>query len=470
MKKYALMLITVIMLLSNVFVSFASFTYHSGAIQPCTYVFSLVLAANGLISDFNIDNSYIAYKKWLENRNDNSSVQALNSLSNVSWGGTYSDIQNLYNNVNTWLLSTGSYGTENSVYKSSMKKSVPVEWVTLNDSFSVQAVPYSMLDYNKNPVVASGNYDYLFSDSYTVGNSTIYKRNNFKPKNSVVFGICDGLYSYSERIKVSFYIKDSASSSGYSPFDLTTVWESYNINTHVRVDGCGSVYLTTFGWLGVDAKWLSLLPFPVFFDTASASEYCRTGSTANALGSNEYPFIFSSVHPRIQKLELLSLDSSIKLPSSASDALANLNSLKASDVSGLPKAINDCGMGISWKLPYTVSFYTDGKLTNVVEEYTDTLNPVVSSLDIPKIHGCIFDSENTDTSPVTVGLDGADIKLYYVTDYTSPVTIVKTGLSGVISDMSDTIRGILPFAIALFLALLIIIIIIKIVVSFIKKS
>lgn len=344
----------------------AAYEKNSGDLQPATYLFALALHAHGLSVTEDIEMWFDAYGFYLEAYGDSGARSRLSALKSLSWSGTFSQMDQLYADVHAWITAcsqepSGRFGSPMTA--ASQK---PLDWVSSDSSNygSIQTTPYAIQGYNQNPLVTSGEYEYLFSEMYYYSGA-IYKRNIFKPKGASLFGAVSYHYPYSDKVNIQFYIKDN-SSAGYSQISLPCVTEWYDANTHALTGTNGSIYQGSVSFSGFSAKWLANLPFPVM--EYSIAGYLKGDASAYSLSQKgRYPIVLGGVFKKrifTDQFQVASMSSSVALPASASAGKTVLASIAAASAADTRKALAaNAGLTLTWvPWSYEVSYYYDGSL------------------------------------------------------------------------------------------------------------
>lgn len=342
------------------FPSSAAYVRNSGDLQPATYLFDLFLNTRGIGLEREVDLWFDAYVCYVTKHGSSGARSRLNALKNLTWGQTYPQMDLLASDIGAWLKACTFSGVH--LY-SPMDAPAPLEWPTADETFSVQTTPYPLYDYEKNPIVASGDYQYLFSYMRTGSDGTIYKCNCSIPKGTDFFGVVTGCWSYKNLSYITFYKKDR-SSAGYSECPVYTVAEWYDPVTHTRKGGNGGKYYGIDAGIGIGQQQVLSLPFPV--GMFSASYYLKGGADSQVRNgfcpvlSSHYPLksIFS------EDFQVDSMSSSVALPASSAAGKTILASIAAASTADTRKTLqSEAGLTLTWRpLPYRIEYYYDGIL------------------------------------------------------------------------------------------------------------
>lgn len=366
LKHLRLFLLTGLLCACLCFPASAAYVKNSGDLQPATYLFSLALHANGLSVTENIEMWFDAYGFYLEAYGDSGARSRLNALKSLSWGGTFSQMDQLYADVHAWINACKQEPSGRFRSPMTAASQKPLDWISSDSSNygSIQTTPYSIYDYEKNPLVTSGEYEYLFSEMYYYSGA-IYKRNVFKPKGASLFGAVSYHYPYSDKVNIRFYIKDS-SSVGYSRVSLPCIEEWYDANTHEFIASNGAAFQGTVNFSGFSAKWLANLPFPVI--EYSIDGYIKGDTSAYSLSQKGfYPIVLGGIYKKLifsKQFQVASMSPSVALPASASAGKTVLASIAAASTADTRRTLrSEAGLTLTWvPWSYEVSYYYDGIL------------------------------------------------------------------------------------------------------------
>ena len=404
--------------------------------QPDEYVLDIAFSICGVNLYTGLPDLKDAYFSWLESSHSENRSDIIRSLSSLSWGkNTYDDMDMLVQSVKEWLSLSPDYGGNSLFY--SMPYSPDYPFKKSQYVFSeVQTEPYK--DVGLVQSNSTQRFSYVFSASGYCSEGHLLKVN-------FSYASASGYPVLVERpAPASYFFKNN--SYGVS-INLSNFYDCFSeFDNNGILIGSGKNVSAASAYAFKPCA-VGQLPHYIFLNKTAHDNYYNSGVKGDMFIPGYLPVFLSSVKPEVQKMDAVNVKGSLDM-SSYKDCYAGLLSVyRSANISGLKTNLKSLGLDVDWGKSYTIEHYKDGTMIDSVLSFSSLFSEyIVSDVDVFPPPGYKVDMDTSTPLPFTLDGENNVIKVCYIIDETSPVTIVKHGVDNTMSGIISVVKPLVPFA------------------------